>query len=387
MSVIHVNGHPASGYAHGDGRRGALDAYGRLRAGNEVDVRVLRKLSPSAYIVSLAEGQHVMDSTVPMDVGDRVRAVVVTVGDKLELRYLGAGQAAPVAETEGEDDAGADTGGTGGSPGALVANLEARYHLNLRDDERAVLQRAAGVAADPTAMVLGGLYLSKQGQPVTQDTLDALHAAQQNASASPAVMTRAPDVSSLVERAAQGDEQDVATLAALIGGAMGAGSEAAGGKPFDGSDSSSDREPSRDSLAQQLLNLQDGGTVGYRYGTLPVIVADQLVELDLVVLQQRPNSQGSPGVRRLVMSLQTKSFGEVRVEARALENRLIVSFNGESADSARELSAYRDEVKGLVGRLGWNVEAIGYETGESPGSAARAVIDHVLSAGTIDQVL
>ncbi len=118
-----------------------------------------------------------------------------------------------------------------------------------------------------------------------------------------------------------------------------------------------------------------------------MIVADQLVELDLVVLQQRPNSQGSPGVRRLVMSLQTKSFGEVRVEARALENRLIVSFNGESADSARELSAYRDEVKGLVGRLGWNVEAIGYETGESPGSAARAVIDHVLSAGTIDQVL
>lgn len=387
MSVIHVNGHAPSGYAqHGDGRRGALDAYGRLRAGNEVDVRVLRKLSPSAYIVSLAEGQHVMDSTVPMDVGDRVRAVVVAVGDKLELRYLGAGQTAP-AETEGEDEAAPDIGGAGGSPVALVANLEARYHLNLKDEERAALQQAVGMASDPTAMVLGGLYLSKQGQPVTQDALEALHAAQQNASTGPAVMTRAPDVSALVERAAQGDEQDVATLAALIGGAMGAGSEAAGGTPSDGSDSSSDRESSRDSLARQLLNLQDGGTVGYRYGTLPVIVADQLVELDLVVLQQHPNSQGSPGVRRLVMSLQTKSFGEVRVEARALENRLIVSFNGQSADSARELSAYRDEVKSLVGRLGWNVEAIGYETGEIPGGAARAVIDHVLSAGTIDQVL
>jgi hypothetical protein len=113
------------------------------------------------------------------------------------------------------------------------------------------------------------------------------------------------------------------------------------------------------------------------------MVAGQLVELDLVHFQQRPTASAATQIRRLVMTFDTKTLGPVQVEARALDNRLIITFTGQTTEAATELSAYSGEVRQLAGRLGWNVEGVGYEYG-SEGRAARQIIDHVLSAGSVD---
>jgi hypothetical protein len=202
-------------------------------------------------------------------------------------------------------------------------------------------------------------------------------------------MTRAGrrDVSVLVDRTNDGDDDAVQELAQVLGDALPEVPSQA--KSFGSGDSAFENREGRDfrELAELFLNLQDDGNVGYRYGTLPVIVAGQLVELDLVVLQSRQQHDAATPTRRLVMTLRTESLGQVRVDARALDNRLVVTFTGESATGAGELAAHGDELRDLLKRLGWNIEGIGYELSTSPQRAARHIIDHVLAAGTVDMVL
>jgi hypothetical protein len=86
------------------------------------------------------------------------------------------------------------------------------------------------------------------------------------------------------------------------------------------------------------------------------------------------------------MTLDTQTFGPLQVEARALDSRLVITFTGQSPESASDLATYSGEVRQLASRLGWNVEGVGYEYGRE-GRAARQIIDHVLSAGTVDMEL
>jgi len=368
-------------------RRGQVDsrprdATERHHVGQQLTLHVTRRLDQRTYMVSFGGEQHVLESSVHLAVGSRVRAVVAAMGDQLELRYVDA-----IVEGGGEEPSGADGASALEPTPAMVAQLEARYRMTLDAADHSLLESAVNRAADGTAMALGGLYLAKLGVPISDEALQAMHDVQQPYLPGGAPPPRAlTDISALVTRAADGDSQSTQDLAQVIADAVpDAASQSMsfdmGGANTGDSGSQQDRED----LARLFLNLQDGGSVGYRYGTLPVIVGGQLVELDLVVLQQRMKNEASP-LRRLVMTLRTQSFGQVQVEARALDNRLVVTFTGEAATSAEDLGTYKEEVRGLLARLGWSVEGIGYQLDPQPGRAARHIIDHVLLAGTIDKV-
>ncbi len=384
MNVSHLSAHVRTGRPErrDSGQHPGDDAFSSLAVGQQVELGVVRRLDNGSFLVVLAGGEHIMDSSVQLAVGGRIRAVVVAVGNRLELRYLDSGE----SPSPREDDQSAADGSAADATASLIANLEARYRVTLQSADQALVERAVSAAADPTAMALGGFYLAKVGAPISGSALDALHDAQLGPTAGAAAGAVAHDVSSMLEGAAKGDSASVADLATVLSGAL--PESPSGSLPSSSfmSSDSSDSE-SREDLARELLNLQDGGSIAYRYGTLPVIVAGQLVELELVALQQRALAQQSSPVRRLAMTLQTRSFGQVRIEARALEDRLMVTFTGQSPQGTQELESYRAEVRSLLGRLGWNVEALGYEVVAHPSTAARNVIDHVLSAGTVNLVV
>jgi hypothetical protein len=371
---------------HSGAQNDRRDSFSRLKIGQRVELNVLRSFEGGGYLVSLAGSQHVMDSAVPLAVGGRIRAVVVAVGDRLELRYVDSSE----SQSASDDFQPEIDRGTRGAPPTLLAGLEEKYRITLGSDDEALLQRAMAGAADPTAMALGGIYLAKVGAAISSVALDALHDAQRSPIANVPTGGVVRDISAWLSEISEGDSQSATELADVLAGAMPLAGTGAGLATTDGgsADAGSADAGDQRELARQLLNLQDGGSIVYGYGSLPVIVAGQLVELDLVVLQQRsPAPQGSSPVRRLAMTVQTQSFGRLRIEASALDNRLIVNFTGQSPQGAAELSEYRDEVRDLLGRLGWNVEAIGYELDGRPTTAARHVIDHVLSAGTVNLVV
>jgi hypothetical protein len=86
-------------------------------------------------------------------------------------------------------------------------------------------------------------------------------------------------------------------------------------------------------------------------GTLPVIVAGQLVEL--TVLRERRTQQDAAATRRLTMTLQPSSAAEVRIDAQVDGGRLIVQFAGPGAADVASCARHASEVRSLAQRLGW----------------------------------
>lgn len=393
MSITHVGSgsnvsRSTSHQRHADARiKGTFEDF---QLGQRLSLTVLRQLDPQTYFVSMAGEQHVLESTAALIPGGTVHAVVVAVGDRLELRYLSSEQSRSEPE---------DTDNTESQPPTLLAQLAARYKVSLSGKDRDLLERVVNRASDPAAMALSGLFLAKIGAAVDPNSVSALYSAQSDAPDAAAGAT-AFDMSALLnagflthgsaDTLAAEDTTPLSSLAESMAGALQGnldGNLAAVNLSADGANSHNAGDEDQAELARALLNTQDGGAVAYRYGSLPVLVSGQLHELDLVLFQQRQPQEGSTQVRRLVMTLDTHALGPLQIEARALDNRLVITFVGRSPEAAAELAPYGRDIRDLATRLGWTVEGVGYEYATGQARAARQIIRHVLAAGTVDTVL
>jgi hypothetical protein len=87
------------------------------------------------------------------------------------------------------------------------------------------------------------------------------------------------------------------------------------------------------------------------------------------------------------MTFSTGSLGRVEVLAQALGERLTIGIRTDSPAGREALAAQTTQLRELIGRLGWNVEAVSYEFDTQVGRAARHVIDHVLNADTLSRLV
>jgi hypothetical protein len=106
----------------------------------------------------------------------------------------------------------------------------------------------------------------------------------------------------------------------------------------------------------QLATSAEGGFAQH-YGSFPVMVAGQLVELDLYTLGQK-TAGTSDTVRRLYLTLNSTNLGPVRVTAESSENRLSVSVAGASQAAPEVLHEHVRAVGELATRLGWKFESV-----------------------------
>lgn len=353
----------------------------QLTIGERLDLRVLRNLGDRRYLVSYRDVQRIVQSTVSLTEGSKVRAVVSAVGEKLELKYVDAQNDAASAQEQSGD--GSDA----------LAQLEARYAVVLPEDSRQLLKAAMDSVADRATMAGSGLYLAKLALPVESDALQALYAAQVGDG----------ETNSTIEAAAAASLNSfdphstaaVSHFATLMGDALGnapSGHTAAVAQQLSAGLQSTgtgtkDRDPNdRRELARRLLNVQDEGSLVYRQGVLPVLISGQLVELDLVYFNERREADRPVGLRRLVMTLKTETLGRIEVQAQAVGDRLAISINAETAAASEALSAHAGEVRELVRRLGWNVETVSYDFDARRDHASRHIVDHVLKAGTLSRL-
>jgi len=124
-------------------------------------------------------------------------------------------------------------------------------------------------------------------------------------------------------------------------------------------------EPSRSlpDISRHGLAEKNTAETGYRYGSLPVLVSGQLVELDLVRVRPRPGAEPNNS-RRLVMTLDIASLGPVEIKAERSGARLTITFAGRPIDGDEELAAYEADVRELIARLNWQIEPFS-NTGEN----------------------
>ncbi len=425
MTVSDIGNAPQPARAGGIARTQAAEhraglgqnaAFERLSVGQIVNVHVLRRFDTGRYLISIDGQRHHVDSTAELRVGARGRAEVTAIpgagsaaGARLELRIAEL-QDPSSATAEATD---APLGGATLDTRArqVVADLEGRFRMALDDADRATLANVVAGAAQPDTMARSGLFLNRLGMTIAPAAAQSIYAAQVGAALhtknADAASAAAPEIGALAAAIMSGDAQALEALQQLLIDAANdadvpapdaqAAGVASNAPDADaaftgvGADAGGQRHAAQQEMARWLLNLQDDGTVGHRYGTLPVLVAGQLVELDLVLFRQRQFDDralaGREPLRRLVMTLTTESFGRLQVTAEAVENRLLIAFTGRSAVEVQALSGYGDDVRQLAQRLGWNVDQVHYGCDPHQRRAAAHIVDRALDAGSIDRVL
>src|SRR5688572_29499961 len=127
--------------------------FDQLSIGQHLKMQVLRHLEQQRYEVMFGGRRHVVESHVSLEPGTQVSARVEAKGDKLELRYLGAG---PQSNTNASGDA-----SQAAEPAPGVETLAAQYRVPLDARARHAIERAAAQARAPESMALGGLFLQK----------------------------------------------------------------------------------------------------------------------------------------------------------------------------------------------------------------------------------
>lgn len=364
--------------------RPGISAFENLSIGQNLKLQVLRQIDQHRYLVSLGVSsggaRHVVESRVPLNVGSHIEAQVESIGEKLELKYLNAGPRfdapeastlAPSTETSAEE-----------IPPWLAA-LAAQHRVPLDAAAGETIARAASAVKNPELMSRGGLFLQKLAQRVTPQDLQALYRVLNDEEGSAGLAAaRAPIPLEPSADGADAPERLADALDAAVADVVDTAVTEVGG---DGN-----ADPGADDNAQRalrLLNLQDESSVAWRYGTLPLLVAGQLIELDVVMFSEREKPKARGALKRLVMSLDTAHFGRVQVEARAVDSRIIVRIGAGTADAVETLSAYGQDVRGAIERLGWSVDEIRYDIDARPQAVAHQVLNHVLSAGSVDREL
>jgi hypothetical protein len=348
--------------------------FDKLTIGQHLKLQVIRQLENLRYEVAFGGRRHVVESRVTLQTGTQVEARVESKGDQLELRYLATdARAADEELAESESSLAAPDADAPIPP--WLNDLAEQYRVPLDARSAEIIGRSAAQVANPLLMTRGGLFLQKLSQPPAPRDLDALYRAL---GASDAALSGA------VAQAAI-ENADAASLAEAFETASRHAADAADSDLTAGSGTGDD--PRDDTQrAQRLLNLQDEGGVAWRYGTLPLLVGGRLIELDVVLFREREQRAARGGLKRLVMTLDTTHFGRVQVEARAVDSRIIVKLRAPTADAVEMMSAYGADVRAAIEQLGWSVDEVAYEIADG-GRAAQAVVDHVLSSGSVDREL
>lgn len=359
MSISQVDS--GNGYVGSD----AKSRQRQLRVGEQVQLTVLQRIDQTRYQVGFSDGWRVVASTVALPVGATIRATVTAVGDTLELQYLGRDTVtAAMSEHEAKSE-------------DALAEHERRFRISLPEADRLALQAAMNDAEEVESMVEAGLFLGKLSLPLDVPKLQAVYESQRwKDTASVQAGSPRPVMS----------EGDIEQLAVTIEQTLREPPAATSSLPAQVSDSGDDAEQERRQLAWELLNDQDGGSVEYRYGVLPLIIADQLFELDLVYFRDRHSSaEQSNRSKRMVMTLNAPSLGRVEVLAQAIDDRLSVTIRSDSEAARKVLSAEQERVKELLARLGWGVDGVSYEVDGIESRAAAHVVDHVLGGDSLSR--
>ena len=398
MSIVLAHRGAPTGTAHLAHSAGFRDTPRPWTVGQEVAVSIHRQLGGPYYLATVAgRAGQVVASSVSLKAGTPLRAVVVAVGARLELKLLNPGSGATLVV--GDPDANADESleadseaqsAAAAADAALVSQIDtlnARYQVPLTSRDHGRLTAAMKTVPEPRNMALAGLYLAKLGLPLTPNSLDALYEVQDDSTAKRSIGPAALNLGGLVENLAPRGQS--AALEALVermdltlNRSTGAGAALTAG---DDSQSRSDSEANGE-LARELLNVPAGATVARHYGTIPVLVSGQLLELQFVAFQHRQTGQEQNPVRRLFMTLDTAALGRLQITAQAQGNRLSVTFTSDSSQATEALATHAPEVRELVGRLGWQVDSVVYSTGRSTG-AAEIAMTHTLLDNTMDQLL
>lgn len=357
-----------------------------LTMGQILKARVLRQLSEGRYQLDLGGQARVVDSAIPLSVGDVLHGKVVGLSGQVVLERVQVARDALAVPVPPD-------GERSGEP----MRHQPAVHGVLNPAEQAVLGRISRRLADPALADRIGRLLVRLGLPLSPDIVRLLHdtvlPGRGPVHAGAMHRARAPRLQSVFGTLLPAGD-DVATELADLW--LRSGNEVDDARGDDavldssGSDSSdgdgADHAPA--DLIRQFLNVQTGAAFQHRFQTLPVVIDGCLIEFDLALFDhQAPDDRSATRSRRIRMDLQT-AYGVVQLDARVTGERVRMMITAENESFALALSSFRPELERELGSAGWALEHADYLSGTAvDAGAADVVIAHVLAQDSLRMVV
>lgn len=419
MSIYGV-GNGASPALQGAGSRfflpGATEFADKLTVGQIIKGKVLRQYEGSRYLVNFDGNERVVDSAVPMKTGELINGRVVGLGERVELQRVYLQELAGPNTPPRPDVAPPPAGRSGREDDALDSML-VRYQAQLRPEEQVVLTRAMRTSADASAMAMAGILLNKLGLNQAPELLNAVYgmlmawrapAGTDNSTQRSAVdmqpmmaaigalgMPNAGVLSQLGDVLRQTLEQGNSAAGEANSGAQ-AGKPPVTAQGADGDASQAGSQQGGDQarnlgLGQFLLNAQTDGSVAHRMGTIPLLLGNRLIEVEVALFEQRRDAEQKPDARHrhLVFRLNTGTLGPIEISARLSGERLRVRIAAGDAASTASLSGQAESLRASLAQGGWSIDEITYETRtqETHNGVAHAVVEHVISQDSLNRLV
>lgn len=374
------------------------DFASKLSIGQIIKGRVLLQYEGNRYLVAFDGIERTVDSSIPFRTGELLRGKVVALGDRVELQYLPEGR-------EGPSEHGGSQVREPSAPALPPSDLDAlfaRYQARLTAEGRDSLMRTMRTAPDRDLVALAGVTLAKLQLPQNPQLLKSIAAALARNPSNEAAQPRdiaapvftapglAPQLRELVRQALQEPvDRDDATTPVQKQPSATTGPSVSGTNP--GRTGMDSRDAPLPRFGGSLLNIQSGGSVGHRIGTLPLIVGNRLVEVDIAVFDHEPDRPTPSGNRHraLVFVLNLSELGRVEISATVIKERLRIQIGTDRADSAAEMSRHGSVLRQALMDAGWSVDEVTYEVRDSSASnpAVRSVVEHVIAQDSLNRLI
>lgn len=392
-----------------------VDFAAKLTLGQIIKGRVLRAYEGGRYLMDFYGQEKIVDSALPLRVGDVIHGRVVGLGEHVELQRV-----LPESTPRGAQDTGETA--DGGRPPLLenkwqrlVAEIFGRYRGTLSTEDALILERLAARADAAADVVLSGLILSKLGLSIAPEFVQALLSAFQSLSREgsfpllksgvrlevSAVQTKrdpaaiealASVLQQLMSDLPESDWRQNASVPASEPRTSAASSQALGNES--GGGEGAGRGNGELSLARWILNAQPGGRLAHRTLTVPVLVDGRLVELDIALFEQTTgrDSREDPSPlkhRQVVLSLHTEGLGRVDVQAALAGDRVRVNVHCERAEASEFLSMHSTHLALDMEALGLSVDELRYAVREHQAAnvVLRSVAEHLVSPGSVSRLM
>jgi Flagellar hook-length control protein FliK len=398
---------------------GAGEFADKLTVGQVIKGRVLRHYEGNRYLVGFDGHERVVDSVVPLKTDELIQGRVLAIGERVELQRIHQLSTDGIADPVSTPPVSREPGlfDKAGQKEQQLNELLVRYQAHLKPADQVQLLKAVRGAQDANAMSLAGLMLNKLGFRQTPELLAVVYAALlRTGQQTGAVAT----LTELAITSAQGADQQAAAVRGLADALKGAmdevlllqqqapqqdmpqpGGDAPAG--ISGNLTSAPKQAGLNSdagdlakegggdLGYRLLNAQTDSTVSHRVGTLPLLLGDQLIEVDVAMFEQRRDAEQKPAARHrhLVFSLNTEALGAVEVSARVVGEHVRIRVLASDSNTADIMAGYVASLRGTLEDGGWVVDEIAYETrtGDTQGGVVRSVVEHVISQDSLNRMI
>lgn len=367
-----------------------------LQLGQVIEARVMRSFQGGRYLLELAGQERVVDSSIPLQEGQVLRARVLSMDEQVVLERLQAKPQQALAQQTADAGAPAWLQRTGAE---AALQLYAQYAWLLGAQQWQALEGLARVHGSHS-VTLAALALARLGVPLQTGLLQTLAQALSGHSllrpgqtilaattAQPAGPGLAQAGGVLAGAGMANTAEDAQVLSQLLSEELaqaGASLQTAAGQAHTGDDAM----PGDDSLARAmaaiLLNARQDGSLAQRVLSLPLSVNGRLTELRLALFDESDQQSVQPELRQrtLRIALELDALGRVELLARLVNRHVSLEWTSASESLALLAGGQDSALAQSLNASGFTLDSARYVAGvREEGAAMQEVMARVIAGG------